>query len=160
MSNQRLTPNFALNEFEFSQTADRLGINNSVPVWNLTAVHYTAHQLQKFRDWLSVRLEEDKPVVITSGYRSARLNKAIAGSAKNSAHMTGYAADICVPNVTTEELMRLIIEWLEESKVHFDQLINEYDSWVHISFAPDGRGQILKATRNRLTRRTIYTALH
>jgi zinc D-Ala-D-Ala carboxypeptidase len=148
----KIATNFYLSEFERSNTADRMGIDNSVRNLHRSALFLTASNLQSLRDWLSDRLGEDTPINITSGYRSPKLNKALSkmrgGVASKSHHLTGHAVDIKVNGLTTEELLRLIIEWSDESGIDFDQLINEHDTWVHLSFAPSKRGQIIKASRN------------
>lgn len=155
----QLTSNFKSTEFEFSHTALKHGIDNSIPVRHWGAVCLTAQRLQAFRDWLSDKYEEDTPITILSGYRSKALNKRISGSSKTSDHMTGFAADIRVAGFSNHELMIQIIEWLTKEGIQFDQLIDEYGSWVHISFAPANRGQILEATMVRKMsgqRKTVY----
>ena len=70
----------------------------------------------------------NKPVMVTSGYRSKAVNDAV-GSKDTSQHRLGCAADIRVPGLTPKE----VIEKCLEFKLHFDQIILEFDSWVHIS---------------------------
>lgn len=85
-----------------------------------------------------------KPIVVNSGYRSARLNKAVKGS-KTSQHLTGEAADIESYNRSREENKKLF-DLIVSLDLPFDQLINEYDyDWIHVSFGPRRRGQKLKA---------------
>ncbi len=141
-----LTKNFQLSEFQYSHTAIRMGIDNTVPVYNLPAVRQTAQRLQEFRDWLCAKFEKDLAIHITSGYRSPRLNDKIKGSSK-SHHCTGHAADIKVSGFTGKELTMQVLEWLETTNTPFDQLIDEYGHWVHISFFPTDRRIGLIAVR-------------
>ena len=83
------------------------------------------------------------PIIITSGFRCEELNRLVGGS-KTSHHRTGQAADIRTIVDTPEEnkkLYDLIIKLI----LPFDQLINEYNfDWVHVSYTPRNRKQILK----------------
>jgi hypothetical protein len=79
-------------------------------------------------------------MIITSGYRSQKLNKLIGGT-KNSQHMTGQAVDFIIQGLKPE----YIVNFIRKSGISFDQLINEYDSWVHISnIKGKNRKQVLK----------------
>jgi len=90
--------------------------------------------LQPLRDKLQ------KPVKITSGYRNKRVNK-LAGGKDTSLHTKGQAADFHVDGMSVNQ----VVEFIKNSGIEFDQLINEYDKWVHISFVKDkNRKQILK----------------
>lgn len=83
-----------------------------------------------------------KPIVVTSGFRCERLNKLVNGS-KTSQHRLGQAADIRTVEDTREENKKLF-ELIKELNLPFDQLINEYDfDWVHVSYSPRHRRQIL-----------------
>ena len=66
--------------------------------------------------------------MINSGYRSQVLNNAV-GSKETSQHRVGCAADFRVGGMTPDEVARTI----KYSDIQFDQLIREFDSWVHIS---------------------------
>ena len=70
-----------------------------------------------------------KPMIITSGFRCAELNNLVCG-AKNSQHTTGQAVDFIIKDIS----VRQIIDIIRCSNIPYDQLINEFDSWVHISF--------------------------
>ena len=122
-------------------TATRMGIKNkagSGEIKNLTDVCYAV--LEK------VRVKYDKPVVVTSGYRSPELCEAI-GSKKTSQHTKGEAVDfevIGVPNIK--------VAYFIENNCDFDQLILEYycpnddqKGWVHCSYNEKGsnRKQVL-----------------
>lgn len=81
---------------------------------------------------------------VTSGFRCFLVNR-YAGGSKDSKHMKGEAADIHVEGISIEDLFILI----KESGIVFDQLIQEFDGWVHISFrATNNRQQCLRATRD------------
>ena len=82
-----------------------------------------------------------KPITISSGYRSPKLNKAVGGST-NSKHVTGQAVDfICPAFGSPEEVMRAIIK----AGISFDQCILEFppNGWVHMSFTENPRKQAL-----------------
>lgn len=125
-----LSKHFTREEFEESQTAERNGIDNTMPHMALqNAIDLCEHILEP------VRLHFRKPVKITSGYRSPKLNKLAKGS-KTSQHMTGEAADIKIRGVSNWDLLRFI-----HDKLPFDQLICEYmvrgnpdRGWVHVSY--------------------------
>jgi len=85
----------------------------------------------------------NRPIKVTSGYRSPQVNKAVGG-AKTSAHLDGYAVDFKCPGYGTPAQ---IVKALRDSGVKFDQLIDEFDSWVHISFEPRMRQEVLYATK-------------
>lgn len=126
----RLTKHFELWEFEKSQTAIRKGINNSIPVELIPNVTKLAEMLEKIREILKA------PIIISSGYRCPELNWLIGGSTK-SQHMTASAADFNVPGYTVKEVCEII----SESKIPYDQLINELNSWIHISYSATPRKQ-------------------
>ena len=70
----------------------------------------------------------NRPIIITSGYRSPALNEAVGG-VKNSAHVAGRAADFIIPGVGSP--LHIATRISKYPAIAFDQLINEYDSWVH-----------------------------
>ena len=124
-----LSKDFPLYEFTNSNTATRLGIDNTKPskevVVRLTVLAKSL--LQPLRNRVK------KPVIITSGYRCLELNRSL-GSKDNSQHVLGEAVDIYVPGYTALELARFILT----TGLEFDQLILEnYEGpgtgWVHIS---------------------------
>lgn len=118
----KLSEHFTLEELTASDTAARLGINNTPPV-------YVIENLKRLCTLLEdVRHAVGKPIRISSGYRCLKVNHAV-GSRDTSQHLQGCAADIKVQGVTVDELMKVIIG----AGVKFDQLIREFDSWVHIS---------------------------
>jgi hypothetical protein len=85
-----------------------------------------------------------KPIIVTSGYRCARLNK-VVGGAPSSQHVKGEAADIRSVQDTPEE-NRKLYDLIVKLKLPFDQLINEHGyDWVHVSFGARHRRQQLRA---------------
>lgn len=128
----KLSANFHLDEFVTSQTAARRGIDNRPSPEVIKRLRNTAKGLEMVRAVLG------EPVLISSGYRSPALNKAVGGSA-TSDHMTGDAADFISPGFGSPiAVCRAIVA----AGIKFDQLIEE-GTWVHISFGPRMRGQIL-----------------
>ena len=69
-----------------------------------------------------------KPVMINSAFRSKKVNDAV-GSKDSSQHRIGCAADIRIPGMTPDEVVRAVIA----SGIEFDQVIREFDRWTHIS---------------------------
>lgn len=131
--NMRLSKNFTYEELTYSNVAERKGLKNRPKtkeeekkvIENLRAL--CIEVLQPLRDYLG------KPVVISSGYRSSEVNKAVGG-VRGSQHLRGEAADIHVEN--TEHLLKIMHFIMDETD--FDQLIWEKNragtQWVHVSY--------------------------
>lgn len=129
---------FTLRELTKSDTAIRKGIKN-VPSKseenNLIAL------VENILDPL--REAYGKPIIVTSGYRCEELNRLIGGS-KTSQHKSGQAVDIRTIIDTPEENKKLY-DLIIKLNLPFDQLIDEYNfDWVHVSYSPKNRKQILK----------------
>ena len=77
-----------------------------------------------------------KPIMVNSAFRSKQVNDAV-GSKDTSQHRLGCAADIRVPGVTPDQVVKAIIA----AKLPFDQLIREFDRWTHISVPNDPKGK-------------------
>jgi len=130
-----LTPHFSLAELTFSATAQRRQIDNSPPPSVLRNLNQLAVGLEDVRAAL-----DGLPIRINSGYRCPALNR-IVGGARLSAHLDGWAADFVCPDFGSPlEIVRV----LARSDLVFDKLIQE-GTWVHISFAPAARRQLLTA---------------
>lgn len=135
----KLSEHFTLEELCASQTADRLGIDNTPPgsvVINLTK---TAHGLEMIRALVQC------PVVVSSGYRSPKVNAAV-GSKPTSQHITGNAADISAPGFgPAKKLMEAIYK--QRATIKYDQLLLEFagngGGWVHVSWTDKPRQQAL-----------------
>ncbi len=122
----RLSKNFVLSEVTRSNTAKRLSIDNEPRKEHLENLQrLISNLIQPMRDQLGA-------IRITSGYRSPTLNRAIGGSSK-SQHCKGEALDL---QFWKEGQMcnQEIYNWIIESGLDFDQMINEFDySWIHLS---------------------------
>lgn len=123
-----LTPHFSLDEFTRSATALRLGIDNSPSVEAISNLQNLCQQVLE-----PLRQHFGCPVVISSGYRCRRLNKAVGGVAR-SQHITGEAADLHLPDIATGHT------WFDYIYRHlpFDQLIWEHShgtTWIHVSIS-------------------------
>ena len=131
-----------------SATAQRKGIKNDPSIQvcqSLTAL------IEKVLDPL--REAYGKPIIVTSGYRCEKLNKAVGGAA-SSQHVKGEAADIRSVQDTPEENKKLF-DLIVKLGLPFDQLINEYNyDWVHVSYGARHRRQKLKAVKKN--GRTTY----
>ena len=130
-----LTDHFTLEELTHSQTAARLGLDNEPPPDVVDALTRTAHGLEMVRVLLQA------PILVSSGYRSPLVNRAVGGAA-NSQHILGEAADFTAPGFGPPEMIvRAIMR--STRPIPYDQLIVEYGRWVHISFSREPRHQAL-----------------
>ena len=135
----KLSKNFTLQEFVRSQTAARRNIDNTPDAAIIARLKLLVDEvLQPVRDSFY------RPVRITSGYRSPRLNRAIGGS-RNSQHMRGEAADFEIPGVSN----CVVSKWISDN-LKYDQNILEFytpgqpnSGWVHVSYGPRMRQQDL-----------------
>lgn len=119
--------NFSMSELIRSDVASKNGINNTPSSSSLDNLFdLIVYCLQPVRNVI------DKPMIITSGYRCTKLNKLVGGT-KNSHHLIGCAADFIVTGLKPSEIINTILK----SDIRFNQLINEYDKWVHISYIKD-----------------------
>ncbi len=126
----RLTAHFALEELAGTQHRE---IDNTPPPEVVATLRNTAAQMEAVR-----RLLGNRVISISSGYRCRALNRAVGG-ARASAHLSGHAVDFnCYGAGPPVAVCRAVAE----SALPFDQLIEE-GSWVHISFDPRMRRQVL-----------------
>ena len=133
----KLSPHFSLDEATISQTATRLGIDNTPSPDVIKNMVVAADGMELVRDLLSV------PIHVNSWFRCLRLNRSI-GSKDTSAHIQGFAVDFIAPKYgTPKEICKAIID----SDINYDQIIQE-GNWVHISFSPKMRKIALTATFN------------
>lgn len=143
----RFTEHFALEEFTVSETAARRGLKNVPPAGSreMRNLERTAGVMERVRSLLG-----DKPVLITSGYRAPKVNAAVGGS-KSSAHMHGLAADFSCPGFgTPREICRRLEPYMKELGI--DQLIHEFNSWVHLGLRESGPRHMALTIDNRGTR--------
>lgn len=141
----QLTTHFTLAELTASQSAARLGIDNTPSdevVLNLTDV---ARHLEEIRAYFC------RPVIVSSGFRCEMLNRAIGGSL-TSAHRYGLAADFTVQGVSNIE----VCEFVRDHMPDVDQIIYEFgpSGWVHIGLAAKPRREALTAIK--VSGRTVY----
>jgi hypothetical protein len=118
-----LTPNFTLDELTASESAERNGWDNSPNDAELENLKRLADFLEQVKVVLG-----GKPVMINSAFRSKKVNDSV-GSKDTSQHRIGCAADIRVPGMTPDEVVRKVIA----SGISYDQVIREFDRWTHIS---------------------------
>lgn len=142
----KLTEHFTLEELTASDIADRHGIDNTpTSPLILTNLKTLAEGLEHVRKLLG------KPILVNSGYRSVMVNS-LLGSKPSSQHTKGLAADIICPSFgTPKEIIKKIVS----SDINYDQVILEFERWIHISFCEESfkpRKQALvidnKGTRN------------
>jgi hypothetical protein len=129
----QLSTNFSLHELTKSETALRMGFDNTPGDTETESLRLLCEKvLQPVRDHYG------KGVKVNSGFRSPESNAAVGGS-KTSDHCKGQAADIEIPGVANAELAQWIMDNLE-----YTQLILEFytpgipdSGWVHVSYDPD-----------------------
>ena len=130
----RLSEHFSLEELTHSDTATRLGIDNTPTVEVIDNLTFLANELEYVRNLLG------HPMLVSSGFRCNALNDHL-GSKRTSSHTQGLAIDFICPNFGNP---RSICDAIILAKVNYDQVILEYDRWVHLSFHPDNpRNQAL-----------------
>ena len=129
----QLTTNFSLHELTKSETALRMGFDNTPgPVETEYLKLLAENVLQPIRDHFQ------KGVKVNSGFRSSETNQATGGSSKSD-HCKGQAADIEIPGVANADLAQWIMDNLD-----YTQLILEFytpgipdSGWVHVSYDPE-----------------------
>jgi hypothetical protein len=119
----QLSEHFSLEELTATSHREFDNTPNATEMANLTRLAATLEQVKT--------LLGGKPVMINSGFRSKQVNDSV-GSKDTSQHRIGCAADIRIPGMTPNEVVKAIIA----SDIGYDQLIREFDSWTHIS-VPD-----------------------
>ena len=134
-----MTEHFTLNEFLRSDTASRYKIDNTPNKEQLENIEFVARQLE------IIRSHYNKPMFISSGFRTKELNTLLKGS-KTSQHMQGLAVDINLKSKEENKIFfNLVNKLIQEKKIKVYQLIDEYNyKWVHIGFSQTNpKGQIL-----------------
>tara|TARA_R100000900_G_scaffold76222_1_gene59839 strand:+ start:407 stop:850 length:444 start_codon:yes stop_codon:yes gene_type:complete len=130
------SPNFSLDELIFSETATRKGIDNTPDDSALDNLYKTAMEMENVRELL-----DNNPILISSGYRCLALNE-LLGSKPTSAHIRGLAVDFTCPKFGDPDD---IVDTIFRSHIQYDQIILEFDKWVHIAFPKDGESARKKA---------------
>lgn len=118
-----ITPHFTYEELTASEVAERNGWDNKPSDAELANLHRLADFLEQIKALLG-----GKPIMINSAFRSKQVNDAV-GSKDTSQHRIGCAADIRVPSMTPDEVVKAIVA----SSLPFDQVIREFDRWTHVS---------------------------
>lgn len=115
-----LTPHFTLEELTHTDHRELENIPNETEQANI-------QRLAEFLEDLKTLLG-GKPIMVNSAFRSKAVNDAV-GSKDTSQHRIGCAADIRVPGMTPDEVVRAVVA----SDLGYDQVIREFDRWTHIS---------------------------
>ena len=130
----RLSPHFSLEELTHSDTAVRLGIDNTPTVEVIDNLTFLAGELEYVRDILG------HPMLVSSGFRCNALNDHL-GSKRTSSHTQGLAVDFICPSFGNPHS---VVSAIVMANINYDQVILEYDRWVHLSFKQvDPRKQAL-----------------
>jgi hypothetical protein len=118
--------NFTMSELLYSEIAEKYNISNIPDKKSLdNMLLLIVDCLQPIRNYIGL------PMIISSGYRSTRLNgHPLINGKPNSQHTTGQAVDFTIKGMTPKQ----VIEHIKASGVEYDQLICEYNIWTHISY--------------------------
>jgi hypothetical protein len=119
----QLSEHFSLEELTASEIAERNGWDNSPNDQELANLTRLADFLEQVKTALG-----GKPIMVNSAFRSKAVNDAV-GSKDTSQHRLGCAADLRVPGMTPDAVVRAVIA----ANLPFDQIIREFDAWTHIS---------------------------
>ena len=133
----RLSEHFTLAEMTRSQMASRHGIDNKPNDIQLENLKTLAKGMELVRTKL-----DSLPIIISSGFRCEALND-LLGSKRTSQHIMGLACDFTCDRYAH---VGRVFEVIADSSIPFDQLILEYNSWIHIAFPVEGdepRRQVL-----------------
>jgi zinc D-Ala-D-Ala carboxypeptidase len=137
-----LSPHFTLDELTVT---DHREFDNSPTQEEISNLQRLAQLLEQVKEAIG-----GKPVMINSAFRSKRVNDAV-GSSDRSQHRLGCAADLRVPGMTPDQVVRAVIA----AGLPFDQIIREFDRWTHISIpnteaiAPRGNALIIDKSGTR-----------
>lgn len=115
-----LSANFTLEELTHT---DHRELNNTPNDTEKNNLKRLAEFLEEVKKVLG-----GKPVMVNSAFRSKAVNDAV-GSKDTSQHRVGCAADLRIPGMTPDEVVKAIIS----SGIAYDQVIREFDRWTHIS---------------------------
>jgi len=141
-----LSPHFTLEELTITDHRELENTPNETELANLK-------RLAEFLETIKTVLG-GKPIMVNSAFRSKAVNDAV-GSKDTSQHRIGCAADIRVPGITPDEVVKAIIA----SGIGYDQVIREFDRWTHISIpnagAPRKQALIIDKAGTR-----VYSSIH
>jgi len=122
-----LSPHFTLEELTHT---DHRELDNTPNEQELANLKRLAAFLEEVKTILS-----GKPIMVNSAFRSKAVNDAV-GSKDTSQHRVGCAADLRVPSMTPDQVVKAIIS----STLAYDQVIREFDRWTHVSIPNDVTG--------------------
>jgi len=125
-----MTPHFTLAELTHT---DHRSLDNTPNDQEKANLQRLAEFLEDIKTVLG-----GKPIMVNSAFRSKAVNDAV-GSKDTSQHRIGCAADIRVPGMTPDAVVRAVIA----ANLPFDQIIREFDAWTHISISDTPRRQAL-----------------
>jgi len=122
-----MTPHFTFAELTATSHRQFDNTPNEAETANL-------QRLAEFLEQVKTALD-GKPIMVNSAFRSKQVNDSV-GSKDTSQHRIGCAADLRVPGMTPDQVVRAVIA----AGLPFDQIIREFDAWTHISVTntPDG----------------------
>ena len=115
-----MTPHFTLDELTHT---DHRELDNTPNESEIANIQRLAEFLEQVKEVLG-----GKPIMVNSAFRSKAVNDAV-GSKDTSQHRIGCAADIRVPSMTPDQVVRAVIA----SGIGYDQIIREFDRWTHVS---------------------------
>lgn len=145
-----LSEHFTLDEMTRSDWAIRHDVDNAAPVdVQLNLRRLCDVVLEPMRAMLG------RPIIVSSGYRSMRVNIGVGG-AVSSAHLTGRAADINAVGMSASALAN----WIRKHDFPVDKCIDEFGRWVHVQIAEGSdkpRGQYLVA--RKVEGKTVYEVM-
>lgn len=150
----KLSKNLSLAEVVRSESAKRNDVDNTPTAAHIENLKKLANNVfQPIRDHFK------KPILISSGYRSEKLNRLVPGTSITSQHSQGEAIDIDMDG--TKITNKQVFDFIKDNLV-FDQLIWEHGTdanpgWVHVSYESSGkqRKQVLKAIKKNNTTKYI-----
>ena len=123
-----LSPHFTLDELTHTDHRELDNTPNDTETENLRRLAAFLEQVKE--------VVGGKPIMVNSAFRSKAVNDAV-GSKDTSQHRIGCAADIRVPGMTPDEVVKAVIA----SKIGYDQVIREFDRWTHISVPNSPTGE-------------------
>jgi putative chitinase len=124
----QLSQNFTLDELTHTDHRELDNTPNDIEINNLK-------RLAEFLEQVKTVLG-GKPVMVNSAFRSKAVNDAV-GSKDSSQHRVGCAADLRIPGMTPDDVVKAIIA----SGIGYDQVIREFDRWTHVSVPTEPMGK-------------------
>ena len=160
----QLTEHFTLEELIYSSTAKAKGLKNEPTQDHIENLKLLAqYVLEPIREKIGC------PLVISSGFRSEKVN-ALVGGSKTSQHILGQAADIQIfdKTKTNKDLFETIVSMVKNNELQVGQVIWEFGetepNWVHVSLPTSRhRNEIMRASQvydKHISKfKTVYTRL-